>query len=473
MLATALAVGTALAGTGALAPAKGYTVGDPQPELAPFSLGAAGGGTGSGAVLPDGTLVLASLSATGTSAVVCTLHPGGRQCASTATLGAYTRRGAQDDFTGVPEVLATGGTDVSVVVEDCCSIPVFSGVGGAVVFDSTDDGRTFSSEIPAGVIQGVGAATFADDQLVVASSETTALNVQALPPPPYVALTTPANPNNRYDGDTSLTTYKGGVLVASDDARGDTLVEYAPSGSNFNLSSSYGSPVGIFDGEDLAGVSGKALLTHSSTSTPGAFLRFFNGKSFGPRYQVPEPAGAVAAHWSVQEAGGLVHVFFLDRSDASDICSETTYNGVQWSQLLIDNSATTAGALVPVLGPSGAGLVYETDVDAPPLLAQPVLDYQSVVVRLARLRAPAGKRTTLTGQVVPRLGGQVVRLERRISIGHWSDISALHESAAGRFSFTVPGRTDSYRAVVACEPGYYLYGYSNVVTLTAVPKRKS
>ena len=72
------------------APAKGYTVGDPQPELAPFSLGAAGGGTGSGAVLPDGTLVLASLSATGTSAVVCTLHPGGRQCASTATLGAYT-----------------------------------------------------------------------------------------------------------------------------------------------------------------------------------------------------------------------------------------------------------------------------------------------------------------------------------------------------------------------------------------------
>jgi len=31
----------------------------------------------------------------------------------------------------------------------------------------------------------------------------------------------------------------------------------------------------------------------------------------------------------------------------------------------------------------------------------------------------------------------------------------------------VPGRTDSYRAVVADKPGYLLFGYSNVVTLTA------
>lgn len=361
----------------------------------------------------------------------------------------------------------TGGSDVTVVLEDCCHIPLFSGVGGAVIFDSTNDGATFSKEIPAGIILGVDAATFADGQLVVASSETTSLNVQAFLKPPYVAISTPVNPNGRHDGDTSLTTYEGGVLVASDDASGNTLVEYAPKGRNFNLSSSYGPPVGIFNGEDLAGVSGSALLTYSATATPGAFLRFFDGKSYGQRHEVPAPVGGGERYWSLEDAGGLVHVFFLDRNTSSDVFSETTSNGVQWSPLAVYESAPNADGLVPVLSPSGVGLLYETEVGSSPALAQPVLNYQSVVIKLARERAPAGKRTTLTGQVAPRLAGQEVILERRITVGHWSVVSAVHESARGRFSFTVPGRTDSYRAVVADKPGYLLFGYSNVVTLTA------
>lgn len=454
---------------GSRAWASTITVGDPQPELAPFSIAPVETGNGSGAALADGTLVLASLSKTGTTAMVCVLQPGDRRCASTATLSAYAADGEQDSFTGVPEVVATGGSDVSVVLEDCCHIPIFSGVGGAVVFDSTNDGRTFSNEIPAGIILGVDAATFANGRLVVASSETTSLNVQALLKPPYVELSAPANPNGKYDGDTSLTTYKGGVLVASDDASGNTLVEYAPKGSNFNLSSSYGTPVD-FKGEDLAGVSANALLTYSSTSTPGAFLRLFNGKSFGPRYDVPEPPGGGEGYWNLQDTGRVVHVFFLDRNDGSDVYSESTPDGVQWSPLSVYDSAPNAGALVPVLGPSGAGLLYETDASAPPLFIQPILDYQSVVIKLARLRAPAGRRTTLTGRVAPNIGGQEVMLERRISVGHWSVVSAVHETAAGKFSFTVPGNTHSYRAVVVDEPGYYLFGYSNVVTLTAVPK---
>jgi hypothetical protein len=160
-------------------------------------------------------------------------------------------------------------------------------------------------------------------------------------------------------------------------------------------------------------------------------------------------------------------VFFLDRNTSSDVFSETTSNGVQWSPLAVYESAPNADGLVPVLSPSGVGLLYETEVGSPPALAQPVLNYQSVVIKLARERAPAGKRTTLTGQVAPRLAGQEVILERRITVGHWSVVSAVHESARGRFSFTVPGRTDSYRAVVADKPGYLLFGYSNVVTLTA------
>ena len=124
---------------------------------------------------------------------------------------------------------------------------------------------------------------------------------------------------------------------------------------------------------------------------------------------------------------------------------------------------------------SGSGLVLETEVSAPPPYVQPVLDYQAVAIRLARLRAPAGRRTTLTGEATPALAGQSVTLERRISAGEWSNISLSHESAAGAFSFTVPGVSEAYRVMVADEPGYYMVGYSNVVTLTAVvpPKHKS
>jgi hypothetical protein len=472
MLSVCLATAGVVAGSGASASVRSLTVGEPQPELALFSVGASAGGTGSGAVLPDGTAVLASLSSDGSAAVVCRLAPGARRCVSTATLSAYAGHGYKDVFSGVPEVLATRGTDVAVVLEDCCHLPAFVGLGGAVVFESTDDGATFSPEIPAGIIQGVAAAAFAGGRVVVASSRTSSLNVQALPSAPHVALTAPANPNPRHDGNTSLAAYAGGLVVASDDASGNTLVEYAPKGSDFNLSSAYRSPVGIFNGEDLAAVSGNALLTYSSTAAPGAFLRFFNGKFFGPRYKVPEPVGATDGNWSLQEVGGVAHVFFVDRSAGSDIYAEATSNGSRWSPLLAYNTAATAGDLVPVLGGSGTGLVYETDVSPPPLLAQPILAYQPVVIVLSRHRAPAGKRTYLTGQAGVHLAGQLVTLERRVSAGVWSNISATRESSTGRFVFSVPGITDAYRVVVAYEPGHLLYGYSNVVTLTAVPARR-
>lgn len=472
-LAAVLITGTALTASQALAsPTGSVTIGSPQPELAAFGIGSTGGGRGSGAVLEDGTMVLASLSANGARALVCVLVPGGHSCASTATLSPYKGPGKKDAFSGVPEVLATGPEDVTVVLEDCCAIPVFSGLGGAVVFNSTNDAKTFSSEIPAGGIRGVDAATVSDGQIVLASSETSSLDVQALLPPPYVALSLPAHPNTRPDGDTSLSSYDGGVLVASDDARGDTLVEYTPKGSDFNFTSSY-SPVGIFDGEDLAGVSADALLTYSSTATPGAFLRFFNGKTFGPPYAVPEPTGGGEAYWSLQSVTGLVHVFFLDKNEGSQLYCETTADGTHWSGLAALNPAPTAGGIAPVLESSGAGIVYETDATSGPSLVQPVLNGQTVTITLARLRAPMGKRTTVTGQVSTPLSGQLVTLERRISSDRWANIFNTHESAAGKFSFTVPGVTDTYRVMVADEPGSYQFGYSNAVTLTAVAPAKA
>jgi hypothetical protein len=452
-------VAALVAGTASAALAAGGTVGDPQPELALFNVGTAGGGRGSGAVLPDGTLVLASSPKSGTTAVVCMLHPGDRQCASTATLSAHNA----DSFYGVTQVLATGGTDVSVVLRDCCNI----GNNTLVVFDSTNDGKTFSPEIQAGNLSGIDTGTVADGQIVVAQHGGGGTQVQAFSLPVNTPQTAIAQLNTHTAVDASVSTYNGGVLVASDNLT-NSYVLFAPRGSNFNDSSSY-SPAGTFQKEDVTALSGNALLTNPGGSlTGGERLRFFNGTSFGAAHTVPEPQGRDDGYFNLQEVGGAVHVFFLNRRHSYDIYSETTRDGVHWSSRAIYNTAITSDSLMPVLGPRGAGLLYETD--SKPLLAQPILLPQSVHITLAHARVKVGTKTKLTGTASPHLVGQTVTLER-LSAGRWHNVSATHESSSGTFSFTVPGATETYRTVVAFNPGYYLYGYSNRVTLTAVPKK--
>jgi hypothetical protein len=136
-----VATSTALAGGVAQGIAAKGTVGDPQPELAQFKVGGAGQ-SGSGAVLPNGELVLASISKNGGTINVCLLNPGSRKCNSSVSLGAR----AGDTFSGTAEVLSTGGVSLSIVSEDCCNI----GQNGAVTFESTDGGKTFRAETVAG-----------------------------------------------------------------------------------------------------------------------------------------------------------------------------------------------------------------------------------------------------------------------------------------------------------------------------------
>ena len=445
-------------GTAAAAFASG-TVGNPQPELKLFNVGA-NGGTGSGVILSDGTLVLASPTNSATKIIVCRLHPGERSCASTATLNAHSG----DAFYGTVEVLATGGTDVSVVALDCCTI----GADTAVVFDSTNDGRTFTALIKAGNLASIGTGTVAGGKLVVATYSTGGgTRVQAFPPSPGSPQTSFAVAHGGDDGNTSLTTYHNGVLVASDDTT-NTHVEYASSGKNFNSTASY-KAVGTFTNQLVTGVSGNALLTDPGGSlTGGERLRFFNGTSFGSSYKVPDaPLGDDGA-FCIQETGGVVHVFFLNRRHSYDIYSETTRDGVHWSHLSIYYTAITAGALAPVLGKSGSGLVYETDTGSNPLRAQPILNRQSVHISLAHTTVKVGTSTTLSGYAHPKLNGQLVTLDY-LSGGRWYTVTTKHESSTGTFSFTVPGATKTYRVVVAYKPSYYLYGYSNHVTLTASP----
>jgi hypothetical protein len=441
----------------ATAAPTGGTVGDPQPELAQFKVGSSSG-DGSGTVLADGTLVLAFESASGNKVTVCVLHPGGRSCASTATLSPETG----DTFSGTPEVLSTGGTDVSVVAYDCCN----STPDDAFVYNSSDDGKIFSPYLKAGTIGSIGAGTEADGDLVVATYENGSINVQAFPPSPASPVTAMATPNGQEDGGTSLTTYSGGVLVANDNLT-NTYVEFARTGSDFNTSSAY-KAVGKFGNELTTTVSGSALLTDPGGSlTGGERLRFFSGTSFGQASKVPDSKQGDDGYFTMQEVGGVVHVFFEGRRDGYDLFTETTRSGTRWSPLQQYGSAIASAQLAPVLGPSGAGLVLEAGTGSGKVLAQPILNAQSVHIALKQSRVRKGHSTKLSGKVTPHLKNQVVTLERE-SDKRWYVVKTTRESASGTFSFTVPGTTQTYRAVVAYKPGYYLYGYSNSVTLTVI-----
>ncbi len=413
-----------------------------------------GSGTGSGAVLPDGTLVLAAGAPNPALINVCMLHPGNRKCATTSSLHVPSG-GAQ--FYGIAEVLAEGKTDVSVVDED---------LFGAVVFNSTNDGRSFGKGFLAGNINGIASATYADGQLVVGNGDS-GFEVQAFPPNPASEVMTGASPTGGKVYNSALTTYHNKLLVANDDTNGNTDVEWATFGSNFNEKSSYSHPM-VIHKEDLLGMSGDALLTDGNGSLTGGTERlyFWNGTTFGSAHKVPEPKNGDDGYWSIQQAGGVVHVFFLNRRNGYDIYSETTRNGVTWSPLTVYNTAITSDDLAPVLAPQGWGLVFECSTDGPSL-AQPILLGQSVHISLQHSTVKVGTSTKVNGTVSPKLAGQLVTLER-LSSKKWFTVTTTHESAAGTFSFIVPGKADTYRAVVAYKPGEYLYGYSNSATLKTV-----
>lgn len=445
---------------GAVALARAGMEGDPQPESKVFSVNEAGGTVGTGAVLPDGTLVLAAPSNSDTTINVCVLHPGERACAATSALNAYPG----DSFEGsAAEVIATGGENVSVMATDCCNLNAPNGY--TLVFNSTNDGESFSPYVEAGSLYAVAGATFVHGQIVVVGGDPHAGTVlQAFSPNPSALQTSEAMAAPAAKADAAVGTYDGGVLVASDDTA-NTYVEYAAAGSDLNDTASYRSVTEI-KGETVLALSGNALLTDVGGSLTGDVrLRFFNGTSFGPARKVPQPANSDDGNFGIQEVGGRVHVFFLERRAGDDIFGEATTDGVHWSQLHQYGTAIVSGSLSPVLGPTGAGLVLADD--STPLLAQPILKAQDVRVALKASIVKVGTGTTLTGTVTPKLTDQMVTLQKRLS-REWYNVATTNESAAGTFFFNVPGTTETYRAVVADLPGYFEYGYSKGATLTAV-----
>jgi hypothetical protein len=455
----ATVLGVTLAAGALPALAGGGTVGDPQPELAKFKVGTTGG-SGTGAVLPNNVIVLASPTSGGAAINVCTLNPGGTSCATKATLSAYKGGGNQDTFSGPIEVFATGGDNLSIVAYDCCYI----GANGVTVFNSTDGGRTWGPQIQAGDLGDVGAATFASGNLVVATSLFhDGTQVQGFSPNPSIAQTSFAQAS-AYAGDTAISTYHGGVLVAEDNLS-NTRVEYAPAGAGVNSTASY-KTVGAFNNEETVALSGDALLTDPGGSlTSGIRLRFFNGASFGPAYKVPEPKNPDDGYFAEQVAGDGVHVFFIARRSGYDLMTETTVNGKTWTPLVAFSTAIVSDSLSPALNELGNGVVFEND--GTPLYAQPILNAHEVHISISPSRVRVGHTATITGTSnADYVGANPIDTLEVLRGGAWYPEKTTR--GQGLFHFTVAGVTATYRVVMGWIPMHFQYGYSNAATLVAV-----
>jgi hypothetical protein len=430
------------------------TKGDPQPELTPFRIGAAIS-AGSAAVEQNGDLVVAYDVKSGSKdqTFVCVLARGATTCSQSVKLSSLDG----DTLFGVPQVFTPSADDIVVLQETCCDS---NPAGGDLLFTSTDGGATFGAPVRVGSLS-VDAAALIGNDIIFSESFTGAAYVESIPvtatrPPSSIATATKKAASDISDG-----TYAGGALVASDYLSTDytTYVAFAASGLDFNKTSSYHN-VGTFPHEQLIGISGGALLTIKTTGKQQLELRLFDGTGFGAPHVVPSNGGGAGAYAIDQDGNGLVHVFTDDsRSHPSyHLFEVTSFSGTTWSTPLNLGNAVQSSGLGTALDIAGSGLVLGTS----PAFGYPVLAPQDVSFSLAPSKIAVGGKATGSGTSAPIEAGRQVELQVEKS-GLWSTTATTTEGSSGTFSFTIKGTTAGtfdYRAVVADNPGYQLYGYS-------------
>ena len=330
-----------------------------------------GGGEGNGAVMSNGTYVLASRTDAGTAIAVCTMKKGARSCANSPSIHVSGNSG----FGSYVGVVRTGASDVTIVATECCYVPT---VGyGMFEFNSTNDGKTFSKAYYVGNFDSLSAATYAGGQIVVVQRGSETL-IQAFDPAAvassgWVPLDTDAKVQTHDAEDAYVATAKnGGVLVGSDNGT-STYVYFAPKTADFNKSSSY-HQVGQFGHETLVDLSGDAMQTDIGGGLTGdERLRFFNGTSIPAKgFKVPEPNQGDDGGFTMAQIGGVVHDYFFNRRNGYDVYTATTSNGAHWSNLTVfpGGGGIDAGWFAPVLNSSGIGVLFETD--GAPQWAQPI-----------------------------------------------------------------------------------------------------
>jgi hypothetical protein len=94
---------------------------------------------------------------------------------------------------------------------------------------------------------------------------------------------------------------------------------------------------------------------------------------------------------------------------------------------------------------------------------------QNVTIHLTKSTVTSGVSTKLMGKSSVYLHNDLVTIEQ-LNGKSWKKFGTTHEGSGGTFSYTIPGYAHEYRAVVADDPGYFQFGYSNGVTVTVKKK---
>jgi hypothetical protein len=449
--ASLLCLSAALSGAAAAATVGGGVKGDPQPELKPFSIGTASS-AGTAAMEANGSMVVTYDVNNSSQTFVCVLDRGGHKCSDSVTITPPGGIGEED----TPQVFAPSANHVVVLQATCCDS---NPNGDDLLYTSTDGGRTFGSPVRVGGTIDVDSAALIGSDIVFAENGSGGAQVESVPvtasgPPGSTATPIPAESFG-----VGVGSYHGGALIASELTTDSTDVAYAPSGDNFNDTSSYHN-VGRFSHEDLLGISGDALLTVQTSGKQQVLLRLFNGTSFGSAHVVPgHGSGGPQAFGIGQDPSGAVHVF-ADRAAAYHLIEVSTSTGTHWSAPVNLGNAIANTFFSAALDSNGSGLVLGT---AGTGRGYPVLASQSVSFSLKSSKIKKGQTTTGSGTGSPAGSGRKVELQLEGAGNRWNTVATTNENASGSFSFTIKGTsagTFRYRAVASDLAGYLMYGYS-------------
>lgn len=442
--------------------------GDPQPELKPFTIGAADGG-GTVGIEPNGSLVVAySVAHKTTGAVeVCQLARGGHSCTHRVELNPLS---GEEAF-GPPRIFVSSANHVEVLLNTCCS---GNADGDDLVYTSTDGGSVFDAPVRIGSSANTVAVTDAvrigSNIVFTGGDPHSGAQVASIPddpPPPQPGF---AQVTDQPPVDAGISDYKGGVLVGNDVLGKDytTSVEYAPAGMDFNSAASY-AKVATFSHEQLLAMSGSALLTRQTTGKQHMLLRLFGGKAYGAPHAVPGYKGTLG-QWATldRDPSGVTHVFVESSfvSPIYDLLETSTTTGAHWSGRTDLGNAIDSNIFNVDLDSIGSGLVIGGGGNK--AIGYPVLAHQSVSFKLSKSSVKKGHKVTGSGAAHAAAKGRKIELQVEKG-GRWFDVASTHEKGGGSFSFkikdTILGKR-RYRAVASDHAGYVEFGYSVARSLT-------
>lgn len=316
----------------------------------PFKIGPSDS-PGSVVLEPSGTKVAVfDISSGHGKTHVCSIGAKARKC----TTSVYLTPLAGDSTFGQPGVFIPSKSHVVVLQGACCD----SDPDSTLLYTSTDGGHTFPAPVRVGSLlvdasELIGGHILWTEQNDSAGLQVVSIAVGATGASPTATIST------RGAFDVGVGQYNGGALVGTDHlGKGYTsYLYYASKGKNFDSASSY-KLAGTFGGEQLIGMSGKALLTvrgkHNSV-----VLRMFGGSKFGTAHTVPHVHGGVGTWLTVeQDPRGHVHVFAIMSTSSYHLLEVSTSDGgASWTKAVNLGNGINSTYLSAAIAANGSGMV--------------------------------------------------------------------------------------------------------------------